>query len=145
MPGGEGRDLAFPREHVLVPWLLLEDVWGQHRGDLGLQAEQLGSMFLFYFAPLGETQPLLRRGVSSRDGAWRCPGFRGENQWCCSTVTKCGGVKPPSQVLCECRDPAPMALPSPPELSVQYWWSHRCSCAPQGCQCQWDTCISDMV
>lgn len=66
MPGGEGRDLAFPRECVLVPWLLLEDVWGQHRGDLGLQAEQLGSVFLFYFAPLGETQPLLRRGVSSR-------------------------------------------------------------------------------
>lgn len=65
MPGGEGRDLAFPRERVLVPWLLLEDVWGQHRGDLGLQAEQLGSVFLFYFAPLGETQPLLRRGVSS--------------------------------------------------------------------------------
>lgn len=25
-----GRDLALPRDWVLVPWLLLEDVQGQH-------------------------------------------------------------------------------------------------------------------
>lgn len=64
--GEKGETWPFPGECVLVPWLLLEDVWGQHRGDLGLQAEQLGSVFPFYFAPLGETQPLLRRGVSSQ-------------------------------------------------------------------------------
>lgn len=36
MPGGERRDLAVPRECVLVLWLVLEDVQGQRWGDLGL-------------------------------------------------------------------------------------------------------------
>lgn len=91
MPGGERRDLAFPRECVLVPWLMLEDVQGQRWGDLGLRAEQLGRVFLFLFCFSWRNSALFEEGGFLMDGAGTCPGFRSENWWCCSTVTKCGG------------------------------------------------------
>lgn len=80
-------------------------------------------------------EPLVPFGSGERGflagGAGRRPGFRGESQQCCSAVTKRGG-EASSQVLCGCRDPAPAAICSPPELSVQYWRRHRSPCTPQG-------------